>query len=217
MEGIPAYMAAAYDKAARMVRLTYYSEVAEGVVGHLGAGVVLDLGTGPGYLPIEIARRAATIDVVGIDLTPRLIEIARKNSVESSLAGRLRFEVMNAARLRYADDSFDMVISTGMLHGIRSREGVLKVLTECYRVLRPDGELWIYDPARVFSAIDIREWRASLSLTERFLYRIFALSQVFHPPHYYTRDEIIGLVAATKFDAYLIEQDGKELRARMRK
>lgn len=122
MESIPGFMASAYDKAASMAIGSYYSVVANEIVSAIDSGIILDLGTGPGYLPLEVVKRAPAIRVVGIDLTPRLIKIARENSAQADVADRVDFEVMNAAKLRFENDTFDMVFSSGMLHALRGPE-----------------------------------------------------------------------------------------------
>jgi hypothetical protein len=56
-ERIPGVLASSYEKASRMVVDGYYSQVADEIVSHIRQGSMLDLGTGPGYLPIEIVKR----------------------------------------------------------------------------------------------------------------------------------------------------------------
>ena len=217
MERIPGFMASAYNKAAKTAIGTYYSQVADEIASGLKSGKALDLGTGPGYLDIEIVKRAPAIRIDGIDLTAELIEVARENSLEAGVADRLHFEVMNAAELEFEDNSYDMVFSTGMLHSLKKPEVVIKVLKECYRVLRPPGEVWIYDPARVCSGIDKKVWKASLTLREKFLYRLFAFWALFDHPHYYSRAEVIQMFAATEFNVCRIEDKDEEIRVKLRK
>ncbi|MEW6669714.1 MAG: class I SAM-dependent methyltransferase [Thermodesulfobacteriota bacterium] len=77
----------------------YYVPVAQEFVAILKTGRIPDLGTGPGYLPIEIVKRNPHIRIHGIDLSRRLIEIDRSNDSRAGLAERLCFEVGNASRL----------------------------------------------------------------------------------------------------------------------
>lgn len=210
-------MASTYNKAAKMAIGSYYSEVADEIVSELKSGMILDLGTGPGYLPIEIVKRAPAIKVDSIDLTPQLIKIARENSLRAGVADRLHFEVMDAAKLRAEDNFYDIVFSSGMLHALRSTSKVMKVLKECYRVLKPGGQLWIYDPARICSGIDVKVWRASLTFREKFLYRLFVFYESFNPPHYYNKEEITQIINDTDFDTYSVEEKGKEIKVKLRK
>ena len=217
MERIPGFMASAYDKAASMAIGSYYSVVANEIVSAIDSGIILDLGTGPGYLPLQVAKRAPAIRVVGIDLTPRLIKIARENSVQADVADRVCFEVMNATKLRFENGTFDMVFSSGMLHAFKSPDKVGQVMRECCRVLKSGGEAWIYDPARIHSGIDIRSWKSLLTLRERLLYKLFALYQWFDPPHYYHRPEFVQIIAATDFSVRWTEEKDGEMRIKLRK
>ncbi|MFC1968876.1 class I SAM-dependent methyltransferase [Chloroflexota bacterium] len=210
-------MASAYNKAARMAISTYYSQVTDEIVSGLKSGKALDLGTGPGYLDIEIVKQAPGIRIDGIDLTAELIDLARENSLKAGVADRLDFEVMNAAELKFEDNSYDMVFSTGMLHSLKKPHIVIKVLKECYRVLKPGGEVWIYDPARVCSGIDKKVWKTSLTLREKFMYWMFAFWALFDRPHYYSQAEVVQIVAATKFNAYQIEGKDEEMRIKLKK
>ncbi|MFC1858089.1 class I SAM-dependent methyltransferase [Thermodesulfobacteriota bacterium] len=167
IERIPGLLASSYEKAARLATESYYSHVAEEIVSNLAQGTMLDLGTGPGYLPIEIAKRNSAIKVVGIDLSRKLIQMAQANASTAGFADRLTFQVGNAAALRFEDAYFDMVISTGMLHSLRKP---VRVLKEIHRVLKTQGEAWIFDPAKIASQIDSKKWRASLTSRERFFF-----------------------------------------------
>jgi SAM-dependent methyltransferase len=151
VERIPALFSSIYEKACRQVIERYYRRVADEIVSELGEGRILDLGTGPGYLPIEIAGKAPLVTVTGVDLSSPFIRMAKKRALKAGLAHRLRFEVGNAAKLRFEDDSFDMVVSTGMLHMLR---GSCQGAQECSQGSEARREAWIYDPARVSSQID---------------------------------------------------------------
>ena len=214
IERIPAPLASLYEKATRLVIESYYSQVAEEVVSRFKEGTLLDLGTGPGYLPIEIVKRSPSIRCDGVDLSGRLIKMARVNARKAGVADRLNFEVGNAAKLRFEDASYDMVLSTGMLHMLKDP---VKVLRECYRVLKPGGEAWIYDPARVSSQMDKGKWKASLNFIEKLFYFLFKLYLRMSPPYTYSREQVETLIAATKFKIYEIEEEDKEMKVKLRK
>lgn len=90
----------------------------------------LDLGTGTGGAALAIARRFPRAEVVGADLSERMIEQARAN-VPAELRDRVRFEVADASRLPYADASFDFVGLSNMI----------PFFDEVDRVLTPGGRL----------------------------------------------------------------------------
>ena len=74
----------------------------------------LDLGTGTGDAALAIARRWPESEVLGVDLSERMIAAARaKTPPESS--GRVRFEVADARQLPFADATFDLVALNNMI------------------------------------------------------------------------------------------------------
>ncbi len=132
-----------YD--AVMVRLTanLYRYVVEDIAPlQLDSGDVLDAGTGPGTLARQIARRFPDMQVEGIDLSEDMIRLAREHTKHEQLEERVHFVTGNVGKMPYADDSFDLVVSTISLHHWDELEQPLR---ELYRVLRPGGRLWIYD------------------------------------------------------------------------
>jgi len=214
IERIPGVLASAYAKATRMAIESYYRQVAEKIAAHLKIGIILDLGTGPGYLPIEIAKKSSEIQITGVDLSRKLIHMARANALKAGVADRLNFQHGNAAALSLEDSSFDMVISTGMLHSIKEPS---KVLKEIYRVLKPGREAWIFDPAKVTSAVDRKKWKASLNLRERFFLRLFQLFGLHKPIKVFTRQEAMALIEKTDFKNYRIYAQDDEIEIILKK
>jgi ubiquinone/menaquinone biosynthesis C-methylase UbiE len=214
IERIPGVLASAYEKGTRMVIDSYYSHVADEIVAHLPGDRILDIGTGPGYLPIEIGKRSANIRIIGIDLSRKLLDMARSNTAKAGLSDRLTFQLGDAGRIDFEDASFDMVISTGMLHSLKDP---VNVIQEMYRVLKADGEAWIFDPARVSNAVDRNKWRASLNLRERFFLKLFQLFGLHKPIKTYTREEAIAIIEKTDFKDYRIDARDNEIRIKLKK
>jgi len=214
IERIPGVLASSYEKATRMVIGEYYGQVAEEIVSVFKSGVILDLGTGPGYLPIEIVRRTPDINIIGVDLSRKLIQLAQANATKAGLSHRLRFEVGNSAELHFDNASFDMVISTGMLHSLKNPVAVLK---EIYRVLKKGGEAWIYDPANITAYIDKRKWKASLNFRERSFLWFFKLLGLHKPIAAYTREQVIPMIQATDFESFEIDERKNEIRIKLQK
>ena len=214
IEKIPGPLTSSYEKATRLAIDTYYSNVAEEILSSFKKGLILDLGTGPGYLPIEIAKRSSDIKIIGVDLSRNLIQMARQNAQNSGFGDRLDFEVGNSARLRFDGATFDMVLSTGMLHSLRDP---LKVFREIFRVLKRGAEAWIYDPAKVASYIDRNKWKASLNIRERFFLELFKLLGLHRPIATYHRNQVIPMIEATNFEKYWIDEKDNEIRIKLRK
>ena len=90
----------------------------------------LDLGTGTGGAAFAIAHRFPEAEVIGVDLAQQMIAQAR-GKLTDDLAGRVRFEVADAARLPYGGESFDLVGLSNMI----------PFFDELERVLAPGGSL----------------------------------------------------------------------------
>ena len=86
------------------------------------------------------------VRVDGLDLSRRMVELARTNARHAGVAGRLNFFICDGSFLAVCDKSYDMVISTGVLHSLRNP---VSLIDECHRVLKDCGEAWILDPARI--------------------------------------------------------------------
>ena len=107
-----------------------------------GRGRLLDIGTGPGAIPLLVVDRVADCTVMAVDLAPSMLAVAEKRRASSPHAARVELAVADAKALRFADDSFDGVYSNTILHHIPDPRPFLR---EARRVLRPGGALLIRD------------------------------------------------------------------------
>jgi ubiquinone/menaquinone biosynthesis C-methylase UbiE len=209
IERIPAPLASAYEKASRMVRGSYYQKMSEEILAHGNKGYFLDVGTGPGYLPIAIARRSSAIRVVGVDLSRPLIRMARINAAREGFSDRLTFEVGNGARLRFADQSFDMVISTGVFHSLKDPVAVLR---EMRRVLKEGGEVIICDPALVGSTVDRGGWWACLTFREKLFLKLFHWAGLHRPIETFSWEQAVRMLREAGFSHFQADKKGNELK-----
>jgi len=88
----------------------------------------LDLGTGTGAGAVAIARRFPEADVVGADLSPDMLDEARR-LLPGELRGRVTFQRADASALPFADGSFQLVAHANMI----------PFFDELARVLAPGG------------------------------------------------------------------------------
>jgi ubiquinone/menaquinone biosynthesis C-methylase UbiE len=138
-EGIPFPGTRSYSFFARSrIMQAFYKDVALDVAREVSGGRILDVGTGPGYLPLRISEVLPGSEVIGIDVSEDMIRIARKNAEGKNV----KFLLGDANKMPFEDDSFDLVVSTGSLHHWRNP---VNVLNEIYRVLRPGRKALIYD------------------------------------------------------------------------
>lgn len=109
----------------------------------LGAsGRMLDIGTGPGRIPLLVCGQVPDAHVVGVDLSRHMLEIAERHRRDSPHRERLEFHMADAKGLAFADESFDAVFSNTILHHMPDPRPFLQ---GARRVLRPGGVLLIRD------------------------------------------------------------------------
>ncbi|GER83714.1 hypothetical protein KTAU_23510 [Thermogemmatispora aurantia] len=103
-------------------------------------GRVLDLACGPGGWALEVAFHYPHVEVIGIDISPLVIEYAQAQAQSRGLRNA-RFQVGNVMEpLAFADASFDL-INGRALSGFMLPAAWPRLLTECSRLLKPGGIL----------------------------------------------------------------------------
>jgi len=116
--------------------------------GHLLPGMsVLEVGCGTGYFTRELAHFGA--DIVAIDVSPELLEIAK---VDCS-APNVRYQIQNACALEYPDAVFDSVVGSSVLHHLEIKDAV----HEIYRVLKSGGTIYFTEPNMLNPQIAIQK------------------------------------------------------------
>ncbi len=109
----------------------------------LGArGSMLDIGTGPGTIPLLVCAAIDDARVIGIDLATHMLAAAERHAAASPHRARVEFRRADAKRLEFEDGRFDTVFSNTILHHIPDP---LPFLREAARVLAPGGCLLIRD------------------------------------------------------------------------
>jgi ubiquinone/menaquinone biosynthesis C-methylase UbiE len=109
---------------------------------HLQPGMrLLDCGCGPGALTIGFAALVHPGEVVGLDMDPRILDLARKRAAESRVEN-VRYELGDVHALPYPDASFDAVWAQALLTHLPAP---LAALREMRRVLRSGGLAAIND------------------------------------------------------------------------
>ena len=96
----------------------------------------LDLACGTGDIAYAIARQGAA--VVGLDITVRMIDLARAKP----RTGQVRFLIGDMMALPFPDQTFDLVTAG---YGIRNVASIGPAVAEIYRVLRPGGRVLSLD------------------------------------------------------------------------
>lgn len=139
----PAYVALDFGEQFELIR--------DAIVAHapvtVGPRRVLEVGCGPGYLSLELARSG--FDVTALDLSPRCIEIARRFAAEDPFAAKrgalshLAADFFTSAELRAG--SFDAIVFLGALHHFPDQGQTLRRVSE---LLAPRGIVLAHEPVR---------------------------------------------------------------------
>jgi len=100
-------------------------------------GRVLEVGVGTG---ISLPLYSPDVRITGVDLSDAMLDKARDRVRESGLDNVEALAVMDAEDLRFADDSFDVVVAQYVVTAVPHPE---RALDEFLRVVRPGGEIVI--------------------------------------------------------------------------
>ena len=144
-------------------RYEFFGPAQLALCGDVGGLSILDVGCGNGYFARALARRGAR--VIGIDISPRMIEHAKQQETGEPLG--IEYRVLDAAVLPagFTMRSFDMVTSCMALQDM---PGVDKVLGGVYALLRP-GRRFVASITHPCTDTPFREWERDESGAKRWL------------------------------------------------
>ena len=103
---------------------------------------VLDLGCGTATLTVLIKRAYPEVEIIGLDIDPKILDIARSKVQKAGLD--IKLDQGSAFELPYPDNSFDRVVSSLVIHHL-TRDNKARTFREVFRVLKPGGELHAAD------------------------------------------------------------------------
>jgi ubiquinone/menaquinone biosynthesis C-methylase UbiE len=179
---------------AKMASRLSYAPFARRIVRSLAplesGSTIVDLGTGPGILSIELHKMLPQAKIIGIDLSSDMLEIARRNADE---AGMSNYETRlgRAEEIPVESNSVNLVVTQSSFH---EWDDPQKGLSEIFRVLKPGGSVMLKD----YNWDWLSGWRRSLL---KFLLTMVGESYEDHVGMFkFTFDEVAGLLREAGFD-----------------
>lgn len=140
-------IASDYDRVNRVISLGQIDRWRHKLVSIMDIpedGTVLDLGCGTGKLTRLIANKLSGGKVVGIDLTPKMIEIAR-NTLPPEHENLVEFYLGTGEDLDLQSNSFEVVTSAFTLRNVDDLTGVI---SEMKRIVKPGGKVYSLELAK---------------------------------------------------------------------
>jgi ubiquinone/menaquinone biosynthesis C-methylase UbiE len=142
-EGIPWPGTAVYNAISKTnIFQRNYELVARDILSYCSGEGILDVGTGPGWLLLKLHQFSPGLRLTGVDASPSMVAIARKNMARAGLSEVIAVKEGEASNMPFADGSFDMVVSTGSIHHWKDPKAALNGV---YRVLKHGGYALVYD------------------------------------------------------------------------
>jgi demethylmenaquinone methyltransferase/2-methoxy-6-polyprenyl-1,4-benzoquinol methylase len=119
--------------------------------GDISGKKCLDVGTGTGEIAFHVARTAgAGSTVIGVDITPKMLELAEKKEKELDLPVKIDWRVGDALKLEFEDGTFNLVTSGYMLRNVTD---ILQAVSEMHRVLAPGGKVVVAELSKPKNAV----------------------------------------------------------------
>lgn len=112
-------------------------------------GRAIDLCCGPGHFTLQLAKYFDFDEVIGVDLSPGMIDLANQNAAEWGLADRVRFVQGDATNTGLEDMAFDVVTCNDAAHHMPDLELVRSLLAEMDRLATADGLVLLADLVRL--------------------------------------------------------------------
>jgi ubiquinone/menaquinone biosynthesis C-methylase UbiE len=163
---------------------------------------VLEVAPGPGYFAVELAR-LGDYRITGLDISPTLVAIARRNAARAGLS--IDFRHGDASAMPFEEAEFDFVFCSAAFKNFTQP---VRALAEIHRVLKPDARALIVDLRRdaplpeIDAAVSKMQLSALNSLITRLTFRHLLLKRA------YTRPEILRMAEAVPFSSVCVEEMG---------
>ena len=148
---LPKFGAKMYDKMMRLSPMQLQRrEIAEDLVKHTKSGTLLDVGTGHGRLLREIYNLNPEINLYGLDISEKMIELAKENLEDIPVT----LKIGNIKNPPFEDNFFDILTSTGSLY---LWDLPITSINEIHRILKNGGSALIYESHKEYDETEIKK------------------------------------------------------------
>ena len=103
---------------------------------------ILDVATGTGDLAIRLAKDCPSSQIIGIDLSEKMLEIGKKKITNKQLEDRIKLQIGNAEQIPFPDNTFNAVTTA---FGVRNFEHLEQGLHEMFRITKDKGTVAILE------------------------------------------------------------------------
>jgi ubiquinone/menaquinone biosynthesis C-methylase UbiE len=219
-EKIPWPFTRLYDRYPNRIFAKWFKRIAASIKDGAISGTILDIGTGPGRLPIEIAKQVKNVKLFGIDLSEDMVKIANRNADREGVGDRIEFKARSAYDTGFENDSIDLVVSTGTIHHLSQP---LVAFNEIYRILKRGGEAWLFDGRKDVTKAEFEETVRSLGIEEdipvplQIMERIWPRIHVGYKTEVFYSGKIGKAIKESLFEKYAITAEGAFIRIELRK
>ncbi|GAB5057233.1 demethylmenaquinone methyltransferase [Companilactobacillus alimentarius] len=131
---------------------------------------ILDLCCGTADWTVMLAHRFIHAKVIGVDFSQEMLKLAQQKVAKSKVTN-ITLESGNAMKLNFSDNSFD-VVTIGF--GLRNVPDADKVLSEIYRVLKPNGQIVCLEAFKVETPIIKTGWKLYFNHIMPLMGKVFA-------------------------------------------
>lgn len=196
------FAASLYDKLSENNGMkSGFAKIAKRIAGQMQTGKLLDVGSGPGRLLLEIKNQAPQLEVYGLDISKAMLKLAKKR-----VGAEADLKLGNITASDYPNDFFDCVVSSGSFY---NWDNPVEGLNEIYRILKPGQTAYIYETTREYDPellnINLQENLVNAGLVRWFLSPLFLKRQL---KMTYTVPEFKELLMKSNFkNSFTLERD----------
>jgi len=191
---LPAFAAILYTKLTQTRGIeAQQREIASDLASRLRQGRLLDVGTGPGSLLVEIHRLNPALELFGLDVSRSMVDLARKRL--NGLAVEVRHcDVRNSG---FPDGFFDLVTCTGSLY---LWDFPVECLDEIFRILKPLRSGIFFETYKDCDHLEVRDAiKSNLKAENRILQLLAPRFFAKQLRMTYTADELGEIINHTRF------------------